>query len=225
MNVRELFDKEMKEYSDTDNFKLGPWTSNSVINDPKHLVFVLSRYKFVAKMLGGRKNVLEVGCGDAFGAPIVAQSVDTLYAVDWEEKIIRDDAERLSCMKNIKFIHHDINQEPIDKNIKVSAIYNVDFIEHLDPENEDTVMRNMIASYENKENAVMIIGTPNLSASQYASPLGQIIHVNLKNYEMLKSLLEKYFHNVFMFGMNDEVVHTGYAPMCQYLWGIGVGLR
>jgi hypothetical protein len=32
-----------------------------------------------------------------------------------------------------------------------------------------------------------------------------------------------YFRNVFMFGMNDEVVHTGYGPMCHYLWMVGVG--
>src|SRR5262249_34885242 len=33
------------------------------------------------------------------------------------------------------------------------------------------------------------------------------------------------FDNVFMFGMNDEVVHTGYAPMCHYLWSLAVGVR
>jgi hypothetical protein len=32
-------------------------------SDPRLLLFSLSRYKFVAKMLSGKKNVLEVGCG------------------------------------------------------------------------------------------------------------------------------------------------------------------
>ena len=37
------------------------------------MAFVLSRYKFLAKMLNDKTNVLEVGCGDGFGAPIIAQ--------------------------------------------------------------------------------------------------------------------------------------------------------
>lgn len=124
---------------------------------------------------------------------------------------------------NVKFIQNDINVKPLDE-IRVSAIYNIDFIEHLDSAKEDTVMKNMIASYENRENAVMIIGTPNITAAQYASPQSAALHINLKSYETLKKLLGRYFHNVFMFGMNDEVLHTGYAPMCHYLWGIGAGL-
>ncbi len=45
-------------------------------DDPKRLVFMLSRYKFVSKMLAGKINVLEVGCGDGFGGRIVSQAVE-----------------------------------------------------------------------------------------------------------------------------------------------------
>jgi len=41
----------------------------------------------------------------------------------------------------------------------------------------------------------------------------------------LNALLAKFFKRVFMFGMNDEVLHTGYAPMCHYIFGMGVGVR
>ena len=70
---------------------------------------------------------------------------------------------------NVKFIQNDINEKPAE-GIKVSAVYNIDFIEHLDSAKEDIVMRNMIASFENKEDAVMVVGTPNLTAAQYVSP-------------------------------------------------------
>lgn len=224
LDVKQIFDESMKSFFETQEVTLGPWTSESMMHDPKHLSFVLSRYKFVAKMLEGKKTVMEVGCGDAFGVPIVAQAVENLYAVDWEEKFIKDNAERLSFVKNVKFIKHDININPIP-NIKVDAIYNIDFIEHLDPLKEDIVMSNMIASYENKESAVMVIGTPNLSASKYASSESAALHINLKSHETLKELLGKFFNNIFMFGMNDEVLHTGYAPMSHYLWAIGAGLK
>ena len=224
MNVKQKYDEETREYFKAEELKLGPWTSKGMMDDPKHLAFVLSRYKFVAKMLEGRKKVLEVGCGDGFGIPIVAQAVDRLYATYWEERFIQDNADRLSFMENVEFITNDINLTPV-KDVKVSAIYNIDFIEHLDPLKEDIVMEHMTASYENKENALMITGTPNLSAAKYASPQSAALHINLKSHETLKALLEKYFYNVLMFGMNDEVLHTGYAPMCQYLWGIGIGLK
>ena len=55
---------------------LGPWTSYGLVHDPKHLAFVLGRYKFVAKMLQGRERVMEVGPGDGFGLPLVAQAVE-----------------------------------------------------------------------------------------------------------------------------------------------------
>jgi hypothetical protein len=31
-------------------------------------------------------------------------------------------------------------------------------------------------------------------------------------------LFEQYFSRVFVFSMNDEVVHTGFYPMAQYLF-------
>ena len=49
-------------------------------DDPKRVMFSLSRYKFVAKMFEGRKNVLEFGCGDGWNAPIVKQGVEQVPA-------------------------------------------------------------------------------------------------------------------------------------------------
>ena len=48
----------------TPKIELGPWTSYSLLEDPKHMSFVLARYKFVAKMLKQNGRTLEVGCGD-----------------------------------------------------------------------------------------------------------------------------------------------------------------
>ena len=55
--------------------QLGILTNETWFNDPKRMVFVLSRYKFVAKMLSGFEKVLEVGCADGFGSRIVKQEI------------------------------------------------------------------------------------------------------------------------------------------------------
>ena len=44
--------------------------------------------------------------------------------------------------------------------------------------------------------------------------------MNCKSGEALKRTLERYFHTVFVFSMNDEVVHTGFYPMAHYLLGV-----
>ena len=66
---------------------LGPYASHSLRTDAKHLCFVLSRYKFCAKLLEGKQKVLEIGCGDAVGLPIVAQAVGRVYATDWDAAV------------------------------------------------------------------------------------------------------------------------------------------
>ena len=40
-----------------EELSLGPWTSYSLVHDPKHMAFVLARYKFVAKMLHGKQKL------------------------------------------------------------------------------------------------------------------------------------------------------------------------
>src|SRR5438128_6413090 len=52
--------------------------------DPKRLGIVLSRYKFVAKMLSGKARVLEVGCGDAWASRVVKQEGGSLCGVDFD---------------------------------------------------------------------------------------------------------------------------------------------
>lgn len=147
-----------------------------------------------------------------------------MYAVDWEEKFLEDNRERMRFCNNVRFIQHDMNSSALN-DVKVSAIYMIDVIEHVDPKGEARFMENLLASYEDKDNAVMIIGTPNLTAAQYASKQSESVHINLKTQKDLKTLLDRYFNNTFMFGMNDEVLHTGYSAMCHYIWGMGVGLN
>ncbi|HIK00196.1 TPA: class I SAM-dependent methyltransferase [archaeon] len=201
--------------------QLGPWSSYSLLHDPKHMCFVLSRYKFCAKMLEGKRSVLEIGCGDGLGAPIVAQSVKSLYCIDWDERLIKNNMGRLSNIKNIEFHTLDITEKVLNK--KFAGIFSIDVIEHLDPKVEKKFMQNSCKSLT--DDGVCIIGTPNITAEKYATHRSSVQHINLKSHTTLRKLLSRYFRNVFIFSMNDEVVHTGFYPMAHYLFGVGVGLK
>ena len=70
--------------------KLGIMSSYTRNNDPKRLVFVLSRYKAVSSILSGEDRVLEIGCGDSFASRIVCQSVNELTVTDIDPEMIKN---------------------------------------------------------------------------------------------------------------------------------------
>lgn len=214
-------DKHVDQTLNIPSIKLGPRTSNSLLRDPKHLAFVLSRYKFCAKMLQGKKAVLEVGCGDAFGAPIAAQAVERLVCIDRIPDLIEGNRSRLEKIKNIEFKVFDITRGKPGG--KFDGAFSIDVIEHLAPGDESAYMENIVGSL--KEDAVLIIGTPNIEAEEYASAPGASPHSNLKDHHSLRAMMNGFFVNTFIFSMNDEVLHTGFYPMAHYLWAVGAGLK
>lgn len=210
-------------YQERGPVQLGPWTSHIWRTDPRHLCFLLARYKFCAKMLAGKPEVLEVGCGDAFGMMVVLQTVEWVHGIDFESLVIEDAKARLAAegVNRCSFSVLDITERPVGR--KFDAAYSLDVIEHVPPESEDRFMTNICDSL--RPHGVCIIGTPNIEAHKHASPGSAKGHVNLKSAETLRELLSRYFHNVFIFSMNDEVVHTGFYPMAHYLLGVGVGVK
>lgn len=62
---------------ETLTLELGAPTSFSFLDDPRHVSFVLARYKFAARILGGGNRVLEVGCSDGIGMPIFVTFLDS----------------------------------------------------------------------------------------------------------------------------------------------------
>lgn len=196
--------------------RFGLMSNYAWYDDPKRLSFHFSRYKFVSKMFSGKQNVLEVGCADAFGTRVVVQEVKNLVAIDIEPAFIADVNERMCDKWSFKALVHDIIKAPVPGSF--DAAYSLDVLEHISVDHEDAFVRNIVASLS--EQGVLIIGMPSLESQQYASPASKEGHVNCKSGPDLKAFLEKYFHNVFLFSMNDEVVHTGYSKMAHYLLGV-----
>ena len=195
---------------------LGLMTNQAWHDDPKHLLFTLSRYKFVAKMLAGRKNVLEIGCADAFATRIVQQAVGKLTATDFDPVFINDAKERMNPRWAFEAFVHDMLAGAVPGNF--DAAYALDVFEHIEPHQEDEFLRNVVASL--CETGIAIIGIPSLESQAHASPQSKAGHVNCKTGEDFKRTLERHFHAVFVFSMNDEVVHTGFYPMANYLLGV-----
>lgn len=201
--------------------KLGITTNQMWHDDPRHLLFVLARYKFVAKMLSGKQRVLEVGCGDAFGIRLVQQEVKEITAIDFDPVFVEDAKNRMTDRWTFTCSEHDMVEGPVSGSF--DAAYSLDVIEHVEKENEHRFLSNIVNAL--LPEGVLLIGTPSLQSQVYASAGSKEGHVNCKDAGELKSLMETYFHNVFIFSMNDEVVHTGFYPMAHYLFALCTNKR
>ncbi len=196
------------------NISLGLLKSREWIEDPRRFLFSQSRYKFVSKMLSGRKNAIEIGCGDAFNAPIVMQEVKSLTVTDFDPEFIADAIKRVPpeypyVAKVHNFLDGVIEGGPFD------AAYSLDVLEHIEAKDERRFIGNICKCLT--ADGVMIVGMPSLESQAYASPGSKIGHINCKSAPVLKALMEEFFHSVFMFSLNDEIVHTGYHKMAHYI--------
>lgn len=198
--------------------KFGLMASATWLQDPKRLVFVLSRYKFVAQMLKGYGQVLELGCADAFGSRIVRQNVSSLTALDFDAELLEDAKVTMDANWPIEFVHHDMTLGPVSK--RFDAVYALDVFEHINPESEGRFLQNVVGSL--REGGVLILGMPSLESQHFASEGSRAGHVNCKSGEEFRQCMKAFFEHVFMFSMNDEVVHTGFMPMAHYLFAVCV---
>lgn len=193
---------------------LGPMTGATWLWNPRRLGMMLARYKFVAKMLEGLPRVAEIGCGDGFGSQVVAHAVGELSLFDFDPVFVE-----AASAGGLNVEAHDILSGPLS--VRYDGIYLLDVFEHIDPKSEDRALSNITASLN--PDGVCIIGAPSLESQVYASPISKAGHVNCKTGDDLRATAKRHFRNVFLFGMNDEVLHTGFSPMCHYLFVVCTG--
>ena len=207
---------EIRGMIEGQSFELGPYFAHQLRHSPRHILFTLSRYKFAAKMLpqDGPIDVLEIGCSEGVGTNLMAERGHRITAIDQDSEAIAH-AKKSIGNPNLTFLDGDFIGRKIGT---FDACVTLDVIEHIDQKVEQAFIDSIKANL--KDDGMCVIGTPNLTASQYASKASEIGHINLFDAERLYALLRKNFVHVFMFGMNDEVLHTGFHPMCHYLMAI-----
>ena len=145
-NTGEFQYKEFIEFINKRGFeRMGLMTSWAWYDDPKRLAFMVSRYKFVSKMLTNLKLVAEVGCGDGFGSRIVSGSVQKLDCYDFDEELLNSaEITQKNSKKKINFIFHDIMKKKLPKTY--DAIYSLDVFEHISKEKEKIFLKNILKS-------------------------------------------------------------------------------
>lgn len=203
----DIYYKEMLK-KDSEIFGLD--SSHKWNSDPRQFFISQARYKFVAKILSGEKSVLEIGSADGFNSRIVAQEVQNLELTDNEITFKHAYEKHIPTKWKKNYFIHDFIKKSYYK--KYSAIYMLDVLEHINQKFENKFIRNIIKSLN--QTGTLVIGVPTLEFQKF-SPKNKG-HINCKTGEDLKNNLKKYFHNVFLFSMNDEVVSTSFTKMACY---------
>lgn len=210
----------VKSRGGNENIVLGYYSKSECYTDIKHFLFRLSRYKFVVKLMRYEKavKVLELGCNEAWGSLLLDQNIDMVryVGVDFDPDVIAWSKENLSSKYD--FICDDFFACKAIEQEKFNLIFSLDVIEHIEPVRENEFCQVITSHLE--DGGTVVIGTPNINLSPYASEGAKAGHINLYDQKRLFVLMRKYFKNVYIFNMNDEIIHMGFDPMSCYMFAI-----
>lgn len=198
---------------------LGSHWSYNLINDPKRLGFVLARYSVAARFMPKHARVLELGCSEGIGVPLLTEGAEAYLGVDMDREAI---AVARTNWSDRSAAFHDVDFLGVSFGA-FDAVISLDVVEHIAPETESVFFRTVHANLG--ERGVAVVGTPNVTAAPYASAASNIGHVNLFSAERLRAAMEPWFRTVFILGVNDEIMHVGFSPMMHYLLAVGCGRK
>ena len=220
--IEKQYSKLFENRDSVGNEVLGSMATNRWRTDSKLLGVTLSRYKFVSKMFANFESVLEIGAADAWYSRVVFNEVKKLTLSDFD-KIWLDDfkSQEIYRESDTEYLVHNFVDLGLDR--VFNGIYALDVLEHVLPIDQSSFLSHVCSSLES--NGVAIFGVPSAESQMYASAASKAGHVNCQSGDELKKNLEKYFQNVFIFSMSDEVVHTGFTSMAHYLLALCVNPR
>ena len=218
---REAWSK-VTDLNHPEGFTLGPVNAATWLRDPRHMGFMLARYKFATKMMRRCTSILEVGCGEGLGTlMLIRDTAAKVLGIDFDEAQIAYARQHLEPHGEgrLSFLCGDAT-EPGRIAGAFDGLLCLDVIEHVDPKEERHFLETCVLNLQ--PGAVAIFGTPNIASDAFASPPSRAGHINLFSPERFAATLEEHFYRVFPFSMNDEMVHTGYAKMAHYLLALCV---
>jgi SAM-dependent methyltransferase len=180
------------QIKDQPQIALGKIASHWYYKTPGRLLQTLSYYKFAAKLIGKEKRVLDVGCKEGLGTWILCKECGSAQGIDTDPEAI-ESARANFQRPGIEFSVSDI--------LKVTPKAPADAVVAF-----ETPIHAIQAIKTNvTDEGLVIVGAP----ARDSLP------------ERLEQMMREHFEFVFLFAVNDEVVHTGYFKLAQYLICIG----
>jgi len=187
-------------------------------NSPLDFFILLARYKFAMRFLRKNHKVIDVGCGHGLGSFFLSKNCKNITGVDIDKNLILENNKNNKNFKNLNFLEFNLLKPNKKLFKKFDALVSMDVIEHFNAKNISKVVK----TYSDllKNNGFAVIGTPNLNSRKYASKRRLDTHEYEFTHDDFEIKLKKYFKNVFVFSMTDEVVSTSFPKLSWYLMAI-----
>lgn len=152
------------------------------INDPKGLIFHLSKCKFAMRMASRDRNILELGCEIGVGASVIGEMSKSYLGVDQDRKFIEIAQKNLPGPK-YKFLCDNFLGKRYGT---FDSIVSFDVLDSIKPNQIDLFLDAAVDQLT--EEGILILG--------------------LSDSSLIQDKLEKYFFQSWDFGMNGEIVCT-----------------
>jgi SAM-dependent methyltransferase len=168
-----------------------PW------GDPGLFAWHLARYRFARQFIAGKK-VLDVGCGEGYGAALLAERAREVTGVDYSPAAVRH-ASASYVIPNLRFeIGNASALDPGLGTFDVATCFEV--LEHL--EDQEALLERVAALL--RPDGVLVLSTPNRLVE---SPFERCVwgehneyHVGLLAPEELRRRSKRHFQNVILYG-------------------------
>ena len=164
-----------------------------------------SYYKFAAKMIGGEKRVLDIGCGDGLGTWILAKECGSAKGIDqdreaiavaqknWREKRIAFECSRLAELQPRIW----------------DAVVSLDADREFKTKNKRSFF---VALKQNlSHDGIAILGIPGFLRQRSLR----------KKTKRLEGEMRRCFRHVFMFSACDEMIHAGVSDSANHFIAVG----
>jgi len=205
---------------DANYFPVDPLTIEGLFQDnPLMATIHMSRIKFVSKMLSPDDVVLELGAGYGYGGYFYSKVAK--YVTGMDLYVDFDESYRRLKTDNFRMVRGDILSPPDEIfDPAPNVITSTDVIEHFHKADGLKIIEKYSAILP--RGGMMITGSPSAYSLPYRSQQSKDNHFYEYEPFELKDELEKHFSRVFLFSMNDEVVHTGFEKLAWYFFLIAV---
>jgi ubiquinone/menaquinone biosynthesis C-methylase UbiE/glycosyltransferase involved in cell wall biosynthesis len=154
----------------------------------------LHRYAFAAE-LAKNKNVLDLACGEGYGAFLISQQASQVVAIDIDEQTV-DHAKNRYLRKNLNFIKGSITDIPIKGHQLFDIITCFEGLEHISQHDSllSEVKRLLV------KDGLFIVSTPNRKVLTDDLGYQNPFHLKELYLEEFKCLLGSYFKHTIFFG-------------------------
>ena len=213
-------------------------------DDPAQSASHLALYRFVAALVGARHDVAEYGCASPAGTRLVLQQFRKVTLFDPRSHVVSDLQWRFQDNWRFEARMHDIVSAPLSR--RVDSAYCVDFIQYISRDEETSFIRNLRDSLAH-DSDFLLIGSPSyglydvhaaaapaeqlsgaVDAALASGPVGNDpgfgpypVTVYRRSGVELKELMARFFENVFVFSMVDDVAQPGLHPNAQHVFALG----